>query len=211
MPQPVTLPQEAAEIPRTARRTPQMLNHVAWVTHDAEATTEFYTEIMGMALASTVYDDRVPSTGDAFPYFHLFFRMGDGSTIAFFEAPGLPDRPRASHHAYEIFDHLALQAASIAEVDEWAAWLRDNGLDVLGPIDHGGFVYSIYFHDPNGIRLEITAPIDPQWNRHEEKAQRDLAAWCAAKKAAQSSGADVAQAMTEFIARERGNGAQSPE
>jgi hypothetical protein len=36
MPQPVTLPQEAAETPSTARRTPQMLNHVVWVTHDSE-------------------------------------------------------------------------------------------------------------------------------------------------------------------------------
>lgn len=72
-------------------------------------------------------------------------------------------------------------------------------------------MYSIYFHDPNGIRLEIPAPIDPQWNRHEERARRHLAAWYAAKRAAQDSGADVAQAMVEFIARERGNSERSAE
>src|ERR1700685_3305026 len=80
-----------------AKLTPNMLNHVACVTHDAEATVRFYTQIMGVEFVSTVIDDRIPSTGDAFPYFHIFFRMGDGSTIAFFESPGLPARAQASH------------------------------------------------------------------------------------------------------------------
>src|SRR5688500_910296 len=106
--------------------TPLMLNHAAWVTHDVEATAEFYTKVMGMELASTVMDDTIPSTGDAFPYFHIFFRMGDGSTIAFFEAPGLPERAGVSHPAYDIFDHIALQAKDRDEVDRWANWLHQN-------------------------------------------------------------------------------------
>jgi catechol 2,3-dioxygenase-like lactoylglutathione lyase family enzyme len=53
------------------------------------ATADFYTRIMGMELASTCFDDKIPSTGDAFPYFHIFFKMQDGSTIAFFRvSPG---------------------------------------------------------------------------------------------------------------------------
>ena len=64
----------------TPKLTPRMLNHAAYVTHDVEATARFYTEVMGMELASTIFDDKVPSTGDAFPYFHIFFRMQDGST-----------------------------------------------------------------------------------------------------------------------------------
>ncbi|MFX5582957.1 VOC family protein, partial [Acinetobacter baumannii] len=56
-----------------ARLTPLMLNHAAWVTHDVEATADFYMNVMGMELASTVIDDTIPSTGDAFPYFHIFF------------------------------------------------------------------------------------------------------------------------------------------
>ena len=59
----------------TVKLTPLMLNHAAWVTHDVEATADFYMNVMGMDLASTVIDDTVPSTGDAFPYFHIFFRM----------------------------------------------------------------------------------------------------------------------------------------
>ena len=62
--------------------TPIMLNHAAYVTHDVAATADFYTRIMGMELASTVFDDSIPSTGDQIPYFHIFFRMQDGSTLA---------------------------------------------------------------------------------------------------------------------------------
>jgi catechol 2,3-dioxygenase-like lactoylglutathione lyase family enzyme len=155
-----------------------MLNHVAWVTHDVEATAEFYTHVLGMDLASSVYDDSVPSTGDPFPYLHIFFRMADRSTIAFFEAPGLPPRPPITHPAYAIFDHIALQARSHVEVDRWHAWLSESGIDVIGPTDHKGLIYSIYFHDPNGIRMEIAAPLDPEWNRHGDQSKADLKMWC---------------------------------
>src|SRR6266446_10355695 len=125
--------ESASELNRSAAKplenpglTPKMLNHVAWVTHDVKATADFYTRIMGMELASTVYDDSVPSTGDSFPYFHIFFRMQDGSTIAFFEAPGLPKAAASTHPAYDIFNHIALLAASPDEVMRWYAWLLEN-------------------------------------------------------------------------------------
>lgn len=183
--------------------SPQMLNHVAWVTHDVEATTDFYTRIMGMPLASTVFDDKVPSTGDDFPYFHLFFRMQDGSTIAFFDAPGVPARARPTHPAYAVFDHIALQAADTAEVDRWAAWIKSNGIEVVGPTDHKGLIYSIYFHDPNGYRVEITTPVAPDWNRGEAQAQKDLDMWVAGLRAAKQQSADPVRHMVELIRTER--------
>lgn len=186
-----------------SRLTPLMLNHAAWVTHDVEATANFYINVMGMELASTVYDDKVPSTGDAFPYFHIFFRMQDGSTIAFFEAPGLPPRPQITHPAYDVFDHIALQAANKEEVDEWAEWLRSNGVEIVGPTDHKGLIYSIYFRDPNGIRLEITTPIDPEWNRHTVQGRADLESWCDVKKKAVADGRDVVVALVDLIRETR--------
>jgi catechol 2,3-dioxygenase-like lactoylglutathione lyase family enzyme len=183
--------------------TPLMLNHAAWVTHDVEATADFFTRIMGMELASTVYDDRVPSTGDEFPYFHIFFRMQDGSTIAFFEAIGLPDRAPVTHPAYFIFDHIALEAADKEEVEQWADWLRANDIEVVGPVDHKGLIYSVYFQDPNGLRMEITAPLDKNWNMHTEQGYADLAAWCDTKKAAIRDGKDVGEALLKLIRDKR--------
>lgn len=184
---------------QSTKLTPLMLNHAAWVTHDVEATADFYMNVMGMDLASTVVGNSVPSTGDEFPYFHIFFRMKDGSTIAFFEAPGLPERPAVSHPAYEIFDHIALQAESREEVDEWFDWLTSKGLEVVGPTDHDGLIYSVYFKDPNGIRLEITYPTDPDWNHHSEKGIAHLKAWKDGKQRAIEMGMDIVQSMTNVI------------
>lgn len=188
--------------------TPLMLNHAAWVTHDVAATADFFTRIMGMELASTVYGDTVPSTGDAFPYFHIFFRMQDGSTIAFFEAPGLPERAAPAHPAYAIFDHIALQAADREEVLRWHAWLQSCGVPVIGPTEHKGLILSIYFHDPNGIRMEITTPLDPQWNQHTAQGRADLAAWVSTKEQARREGRDVSTALVELIRRQRKPGEQ---
>jgi catechol 2,3-dioxygenase-like lactoylglutathione lyase family enzyme len=192
-------PLAPAGAPANPGLTPHMLNHAAWVTHDVAATTDFYTRIMGMELASTVFDDHVPSTGDQIPYFHIFFRMGDGSTLAFFEAPGVPAPAKSTHPAYDIFNHIALQAKDREEVMKWYEWLKSNGVEVIGPTDHKGLILSIYFHDPAGIRLEITTPLDKSWNRHTEKGYADLKLWLDCKAKAQAEGKDVPSELVKMI------------
>ena len=128
--------------------------------------------------------------------------MQDGSTIAFFEAPGLPARSEVSHPAYAIFDHIALQARDRDEVGRWHKWLVANGVVVIGPTDHKGLILSIYFHDPNGLRLEITTPLDSEWNKHTKQGYADLEMWVSAKQRAISEGRDVPRSMIELI-RER--------
>ena len=177
---------------------PRMLHHSGFVTHDAAKTVDFYARIMGMDFCSTVMDDRVPSTGEAFPYLHLFFRMADGSTLAFFESPCLPPPAKPSHPAYDVFNHVALAAASKDEVDAWVRRLRDNGVEVLGPIDHG-IIYSIYFHDPNGIRLELTTTVDPAWTTHGTEAIQDVRDWVEAKRCAANQGRGTTQALLDLI------------
>ncbi len=73
--------------------------------------------------------------------------------------PGLPAPAKWTHPAYDIFNHIALEVSSKSDVDKWHSWLKEDGLDVVGPTDHG-IIYSIYFFDPNGVRLEITAPLE---------------------------------------------------
>lgn len=155
---------------------PLGLHHTAYVTHDVAATVDFYTRVMKMKLVSTVIDDAVPSTGDPFPYIHLFFELGDGSTIAFFESLDLPPAPPVSHPAYDVFNHLALDVGSKEAVEEWAAHLREQGVEITGPTDHN-IIYSIYFYDPNNIRLELTATVVPTWKDFPEKADEEVAEW----------------------------------
>lgn len=191
-----------ANTPKLASKAglvPRMLHHAGYVTQDAAKTVDFYSRILGMEFVSTVMDDKVPSTGEDFPYLHLFFQMDDGSTLAFFESPSMGPPSAPSHPAYDVFNHTALAASTTEEVDAWTERLRENGVEVLGPIDHG-IIYSIYFHDPNGLRLEITTTTDETWVDHADDARRDLEDWVAAKKRAASEGGDVATALLELIA-----------
>jgi hypothetical protein len=63
------------------------------------------------------------------------------------------------------------------------ARLRGAGLDVIGPVDHDGFVVSIYFFDPNGIRLELTTVTasDEQLQVYRQEARGKLDAWTVEK------------------------------
>jgi len=181
--------------PAVVKTPPRMLNHFARVTPDAEATVDFYTRVLNMEFVQAVVDGSIPSTGEPIPYFHIFFRLGDGSTLAFFEAPGLPDRPAPPHAAYDTFDHLALHADSVAEVDAWHRHLLAHGLEIVGPVDHG-IVYSIYFRDPiNDLRLEITTPLEPDWNDQAVAAATALTEWVAAKRSAVQLAAEKGTAV----------------
>jgi catechol 2,3-dioxygenase-like lactoylglutathione lyase family enzyme len=173
-----------------------MLSHVAYMTRDTAATTDFYARILGMELVNAVLDDAIPSTGEPVPYFHSFFRMADGSTIAFFEAPELPPLADPPHAAYDTFQHLAMQVDSTDEVDEWHTWLEACGVEVLGPVDHK-IIYSIYFHDPSGLRLEITTPLSPVWNDNGDAARANLEDWQALKQRAADTGGDLVALLGE--------------
>jgi catechol 2,3-dioxygenase-like lactoylglutathione lyase family enzyme len=178
---------------------PQSLHHVAYITYDSVATADFYTGVMGMPMVNAVMDDHLPSTGDRTPYFHTFFRMGDGSTLAFFESPGLPAAPEVPTPAFNNFNHIALQVPTRADVDLWRQWLEHKGVDVR-LVDHQ-IIYSIYFEDPNGVRLEITATLDESWNDQPEVAAEALSAWSNTKTSAQLAGDDVNEQLRQFIAR----------
>ena len=194
---------DIAERGKTLARA-RRLHHTAYVTHDAAATVAFYTEIMGLPLVSTVIDDRIPSTGDPYPYIHIFFEMEDGSTIAFFESLGLPKPSPISHPAYDIFQHLALDVGTKENVDRWLDHLKSKGIEVVGPTDHG-IIYSIYFHDPNNIRLEFTATTDPGWKDCGEEAQSDVEDWNALRKRtlAEGSSAKAADWIRENRAKHK--------
>ena len=171
----------------TLASPPQMLHHTAYVTHDVTATCDFYTRVLRMTLVSSVIDDAIPSTGDPFPYIHIFFELADGSTIAFFESLDLPPLEPVSHPAYDIFNHLALNAGSVAAVHDWAKHLTAEGVEFIGPVEHG-IITSIYFRDPNNLRLELTADVIPEWKQHGTQAMQDVADWQVLKEQSRREG-----------------------
>ena len=66
----------------------------------------------------------------------------------------------------------------MAQVETWKKRLEDAEVEVVGVTDHE-FVKSIYFFDPNGIRLEITCEVigEPERQVHRNDAHAALKAW----------------------------------
>ena len=84
---------------------------------------------------------------------HIFFRMHDGSYVAFFEIPESPpmgrDRTRRSG--------CSTSRCACPDMKTLMAYkkkLEKLGIEVVGPTDHT-ICKSIYFFDPNGHRLEL--------------------------------------------------------
>lgn len=157
------------------------LHHAAYRCRDAEETRHFYEDILGLPLYHLIQSDTVPSTGEYCPYTHIFFRLHDGSFLAFFD---LGDNIAAlpSPNTPKWVNHIALQIGSVEALKQIQAHLENAGIKVIGPTDHRVF-QSIYFFDPNGIRLELTAQIATAEQMHQESldVHQQLTQWTIAK------------------------------
>lgn len=133
------------------------IHHSAYRCRDAEETRAFYEDVLGLPLAAVVQEEKEPGTGMPNPFVHLFFKMPDGNFIAFFDAPGTAKK--GDFEPVHGFDrHAAFEAEDEVTLLAWQAKLTAAGVPCFGPIDHG-FVKSVYFYDPNGLPLEITARV----------------------------------------------------
>ncbi len=167
------------------------IHHSAYRCRDAEETRAFYEDLLGLPLAGLVVADQEPGSRRRNPFVHLFFALGDGNFLAFFDAP---DSATPAHftlvHGFD--RHVAFEAPDATALHDWQARLNAAGVPCFGPIDHG-FVQSIYFADPNGLPLEITlraAGHDAMMADELATNRTALAEWTAAK----ARGAPVAAA-----------------
>ena len=113
--------------------------------------------------------------------------MRDGSYIAFFDlGDDLQAEPSPNTPAW--VNHLALRVDSVAELQAAKARLQAAGVEVLGVTDHH-IIQSIYFFDPNGIRLELTTPtVDvSEMNALALEAHQAVSDWTAFKRSRKTS------------------------
>ena len=156
------------------------LHHNAYRCRDSEETRRFYEDFLGLPLAGTLEISETKS-GRSTETLHTFYRLGDGSYLAFFEAPDMPFEFKPQHD----FDlHVALEV-DMQTLHEMFARGPAAGIETRGISDHG-FIHSIYFRDPNGYVIELTArtpehdeAMDPARNGARDKLDR----WTAARRA----------------------------
>ena len=123
--------------PSTARG----VHHVALLSTDVERTIAFYQDLLGFPLTE-LFENR-----DYQGSTHFFFDIGNGNTVAFFDFPGLDLGPYTEvlgglHHLAISIDRSAWERAREALTAEGVE------LQIIGGS-------SMYFHGPDGERLEL--------------------------------------------------------
>jgi catechol 2,3-dioxygenase-like lactoylglutathione lyase family enzyme len=143
------------------------LHHAAYRCKDAADTVKFYTEVLGLRFTHAMGEDHVPSTGQYSPHIHIFFECPrDPGQMKDMESPGW-------------IQHFAFEVADVDTVLRAKQELLERGIAVVGPTNHDDFITSIYFFDPSGHRLELTARTADA-ARHqvfEQEAMQVLALW----------------------------------
>ena len=166
----------------------EKIHHVAYRCKNAKQTVEWYGKYLDMDFILAIAEDEVPSTQEPDPYMHVFLDAGNGNVLAFFELPTRPEMGR-DPNTPTWTQHLALKVDSMDTLLKAKARLEAGGIEVIGPTDHTLFK-SIYFFDPSGHRLELTARTcrDPErlagfvkeapevlalWNQTHDWSQRE--------------------------------------
>ena len=154
------------------------LHHNAYRCRDSEETRRFYEDFLGLPLVNAFRISETKS-GRATDVLHSFYQMDDGSCLAFFEAPDMPFEFKEQHD-YDL--HIALEVTP-ADLRRMLEKGKSAGVATRGISDHG-FIESIYFRDPNGYVIELTAKREGRGNEMEEAAKRahgTLADWQGSK------------------------------
>ena len=127
------------------------LHHKAYRCKNSHETRAFYEDFLGLSLAGAL-EITETKTGRETKVLHSFYEMDDKSYIAFFEAP-LNEFDFKNQHDYDL--HLALEVTQ-ANLEMMLEKGKAAGIETRGIADHG-FINSIYFRDPNGYVVELTA------------------------------------------------------
>ncbi|MGW4056108.1 VOC family protein [Streptomyces sp. NPDC004779] len=122
--------------------------HIGINVTDLDRSLRFYGEVLGF---------EVIGSGDADGRRYAFLGQDGRLAVTLWQqAEGGYEPTRAGLH------HLAFEAASIEQVRAAEAVLRARGVTFAydGVVAHGEGTPSggIFFHDPDGTRLEISAP-----------------------------------------------------
>ena len=159
------------------------IHHVAYRCRDAKETVEFYQRVLNMGFVLAIAENEVPSTKEPDPYMHVFLDAGMGNVLAFFELPNSEDMGRDENTPIWV-QHIAFEVEDMAALVASKKHIESEGLEVLGPVNHGIFK-SIYFFDPNGHRIELAANVgtDEQMAKLHAVAPDMLEEWSRTKRA----------------------------
>src|SRR6266566_8528824 len=127
----------------------QGVHHITLVGSNRESTIDFYQGVLGMPLVMEQPNLDVPDET------HLYFDTGDGRLLTFFVRPTRVNDPTPNPEGIGNLHHLAFNVSRSTYL-QVAKRLAERNIWNTGEIDRG-FMYSIYFRDPNGQLLELAS------------------------------------------------------
>jgi catechol 2,3-dioxygenase-like lactoylglutathione lyase family enzyme len=161
------------------------VHHLALNTDDMKMTLDFYVGVLGMPLVHALKVPPGLGTGAGNrgnPPFenirHYFLDAGGDSLVAFFEIPK-GAKPKGDRDAIGTMQHVSF-AVSEERFNDLKKRIEAAGLPYLGPINVGCDTWSMYFFDPNGIRLEFSHQKEPEprviarWQQTRDEALQEL-------------------------------------
>lgn len=161
------------------------VHHLALNTDDMKMTLDFYVGVLGMPLVHALKVPPGLGTGPGNrgnPPFenirHYFLDAGGDSLLAFFEIPK-GATPKADRNAIGTMQHVSF-CVSEERFKEVKGRVEKARLPYLGPINVGCDTWSIYFFDPNGIRLEFShqkeakPQVIKRWRQTKKEALAEL-------------------------------------
>lgn len=149
------------------------LDHVVFPIRDAGASLAFYQDVLGLELVEAHEGD----DWGAYAWLMMIFAVPDGGEIVLVELRGAPapdyrDLPNDARH-------YAMSTAAVSDLAAWRARLRTAEVRFWEE-DHGA-QQSIYFEDPDGVVLEITAPPSRPGAAGGERAAELVRRWQASR------------------------------
>ena len=147
------------------------IHHLALNTEDMKMTIDYYVDVLGMKL---VHAMKIPPGLGAGPnnrgnppyenLRHYFFDMGNDSLLAFFEMPK-GEKQVGDRDAIAAMQHVSFSMLPDA-FEALQLRPKERDIDTIGPLEVLPGVFSVYFFDPNGIRLEASCqPADGKMPR----------------------------------------------
>lgn len=127
----------------------QGVHHITLNGADRQSSIDFWEGVLGMPF---VFDQpNLDNPGEG----HLYFDPGDGRLITIFTNEARKPDPDPVPEATGSLHHLAL---NVSQASFWqvAERLDERGVKHSGPVDRG-FMDSIYFRDPLGLRIELAS------------------------------------------------------
>jgi glyoxylase I family protein len=124
--------------------TARGVHHMALICSDVEQTIQFYQGVLGFPLIELMENRDYQGSS------HLFFDIGNGNLLAFFDFPGLGLEPGVE--ALGGVQHIAISVHE-DQFEPLKQKLEGNGVPYIGP-DRGA-VDSLYVKDPDGIQIEL--------------------------------------------------------